>query len=172
MKSSFKLIEKKAPKFEYLRTQTLKNRIVQIKLCKENHRVESKVSNVSFSMESRFQIKVCCFVIKLCTFAHSYSTTHFLILNDIRFIAERSPHSHIQRFFLLFFFHKYDAHEYIYLSIFLSTLLNSCSFLLFHVLSFFTLLQISMSKAFTYFFSVRVKPIPYVVINMKKNAAI
>ena len=139
MKSSFKLIEKKAPKFKYLGTQTLKNRVVQIKLCKENHRVQSKISNVAFSMESRFQIKVCCFVIRLCTFAHSYSTKNFLILNNTRFIAGRSPHSHIQRFFFFFFFfHKHDAHECIYLSIFLSTLLNSCSFLLFHVfLKFF-----------------------------------
>ena len=54
-------------------------------------------------MESRFQIKICCFVIRLCTFAHSYLTTHFLNLNDTRFIAERSPHSHIQRFFFFFF---------------------------------------------------------------------
>ena len=134
MKSSFKLIEKKAPKFKYLGTQTLKNRVVQIKLCKENHRVQSKISNVSFSMESRFQIKVCCFVIRLCIFAHSYSTTNFLILNNTRFIAGRSPHSHIHRFFV-FCFQKHDAHECIYLSIFLSTLLNSCSFLLFHVFS-------------------------------------
>ena len=103
MKSSFKLIEKKAPKFKYLGTQTLKNRVVQIKLCKENHRVQSKISNVAFSMESRFQIKVCCFVIRLCTFAHSYSTKNFLILNNTRFIAGRSPHSHIQRFFFFFF---------------------------------------------------------------------
>ena len=119
-------------------------------------------------MESRFQIKICCFVIRLCTFAHSYLTTHFLNLNDTRFIAERSTHSHIQRF--CFFFIGMMLMKYLSLHIFVSIVefmfifIVSC-----FVLSSFTLFQISMSKIFTYFFFVRVKPIQNVAMNMKKR---
>ena len=59
-----------------MQKQTLENRIVQIKLCKENHQVQSK----TFSMEFRFETKLGCFVTRYRTFAHCYSSTHFLNL--------------------------------------------------------------------------------------------
>ena len=64
--------------FEY--NTIMKNHNVQIKLCKKNHRVQSKTSNFSFLMELRFETKIDCFVTKLCTFAFSYSSAHSLNL--------------------------------------------------------------------------------------------
>ena len=49
-------------------------------------------------MEFRFETKIGCFVTRICTFAHSYSLTHFTNIQDTRFIVERSPHSHLQRY--------------------------------------------------------------------------
>ena len=49
--------KKQFPNSNYLRKQTLKSRIVLFKLCKENHRVQSKISDVSFSIEFRFETK-------------------------------------------------------------------------------------------------------------------
>ena len=59
---------------------TFESRIIQIKLCKENHRVQSKILDLVFSMEFRFETKLGCFVTRYIAFAHSYSSTHFLNL--------------------------------------------------------------------------------------------
>ena len=127
-------------------------------------------------MEFRFQIKIGCSVIRLCTLAHSYSTTHFLNLNDTRFITERSPHSHIQRFFflwLLFLFHKHDAHERIYPSIFLSSLLNHVQFykFMFCFKFFYSFVDISVKNLYVLF--LRARKINTKCCNKyEKNAAI
>ena len=76
-KSSFQLTEKI---YNHLQKQTLKRRIVLFKLCKENQRVQSKILEVSFPIEFRFETKIGCFVTRLYTFAHSYSSLHFLNL--------------------------------------------------------------------------------------------
>ena len=55
----------------------------------------------------------------------------FSTYNDTRSIVERTPHSHIQRYFC----HKHDADKRICLSIsFCQHYCKSCSFLLFHFL--------------------------------------
>ena len=61
---------------------------------------------------------------------HIATRTHiFLISNGTRSIVERTPHSHIQRYFC----RKNDAHERICLPIFFCKhYCNSCSFLLFY----------------------------------------
>ena len=41
----------------YLQKQTLKKLIVLLKLCKENHPVQPKMLDVSFSIEFRFETK-------------------------------------------------------------------------------------------------------------------
>ena len=56
--------------------QALESGFVQIKLCKENQRVQSKI----FSMEFRFEAKFGCFVARYCTLVHCYSSIHFLNL--------------------------------------------------------------------------------------------
>ena len=80
------------------------------KLRKQNHRVQSKISEVSFSMEFRFDTKIGCFITRYCIFVllvirPNISSTY----NDTRFIVEWHPHSHIQRYY----FHKHDVHELI-----------------------------------------------------------
>ena len=67
--------KKQFPNSNYLRKQTLKSRIALFKLCKENDRVQSKISDISFSIEFRFETKIGGFVTRLCAFAHSYSYT-------------------------------------------------------------------------------------------------
>ena len=108
----------------------MKSHIVLFKLCKGNHQKQSKISDVSFSIEFRFETKIGCFVTRLCTFAHSCSSKYFLNLQIHLSIVERTTHSHIQRYFC----HKHDAHERICLSIFFSQhYCNSCSlFILFN----------------------------------------
>ena len=128
-KSSFNRPKKQFPNSNYLQKQTLKSRIVLFKICKENHRVQSIISDVSFSIEFRLQNRLFCRkTLYVCTFArpHIFST-----YNDIRSIVERTPHSHIQRYFC----HQHDAHERICLSIFFCQhYCNSCSFLVFQFL--------------------------------------
>ena len=78
----------------------MKSRFVLFKLCKENHRVQSKISDVSFSIEFPFETEIGCFVTRLCTFAHIFS-----IYNETIFIVERTPHSHSS------IWNKHNAHE-------------------------------------------------------------
>ena len=79
-KSSFQLIKKWLPSSNSVRKQTLESRIIQIKLCKENHRVQSKVLDLAFWTKFRFETKLGCFVTRYCAFAHCYLSTHFLNL--------------------------------------------------------------------------------------------
>ena len=119
--------QKTFPNSSYLRKKTLKSRTVLLKLCKENNRVQSKILDVFFSIEFRFETKIGCFVTRLYTFAHSYSSKYFLNLQWHLSIVGRTTHSHIQRYFC----HKHDAHERIRLSIlFCQYYCNSFSFLL------------------------------------------
>ena len=106
---------KQFPNCNYLQKQTLKRRIVLLfKLCKENHLVQSKILDGRFSIGFRFQTEIIGYLVaRLCTFAHSYSSTN-LPYNDTRFIVELFPHSHIQCYFC----HEHEAHERICLSMF------------------------------------------------------
>ena len=93
--------------------------------------MQSKISDVSFSIEFRFETEIGCLFTRLGTFHIAICPYIFPSYKDTRSIAERTPHSHIQRYFC----HKHDAHERICLSIFFSQR-NSCSFLLFHFFFF------------------------------------
>ena len=100
---------------------------VLFKLCKENHRVQLKILDASFSSEFRFETKIGCFFTRLCLFHIAIRPYIFTIYNDIRSIVERTPDSHIQCYFC----HKHDSHKRICLSIlFLQHYCNSCSFVL------------------------------------------
>ena len=46
--------------------------LYKIKLCKENHRVQSKILDISFSTEFGFETNIGCFVTRFCIFAHIY----------------------------------------------------------------------------------------------------
>ena len=103
-KSSFQLIKKEFPN---LNSQTLETRIAEIRPCKENHRVRSKILELAFSMKFLFKTKLGCFITRSCAL-------HIVICPDIfwtyihtRFIVERFPHSHIQRYFC----NKHDTHK-------------------------------------------------------------
>ena len=72
----------------------MKSCIVLLKLCKENHAVQSKISGISFSTEFRFETKIGCFVTRLCAFAHSYSFT-FSQITMAPDLLWKEPHIHI-----------------------------------------------------------------------------
>ena len=95
---------------------------------KKNHRVPSKISDVFFSVEFRSETKIGCFFLQVAIHPHI-----FPIYNDNKSIVERTPHSHIQRYFSL----THDPHKGIFLSIlFCQHYCNYCSFLLFHFFFF------------------------------------
>ena len=74
----------------------MKSRIILFKLYKENQRVQSKTFDVSFSIEFRFETKICCFVtLYICTllFVHIFSQLTMTIS-----IVERTPHSMLSSF--------------------------------------------------------------------------
>ena len=84
----------------------MESRIVQIKLCKENHRVRSRILKLAFSMEFLFKTKLGRFITRSCALRHiAICPNIFWTYNDVRFIVERFPHSHIQRYFC----HKHDT---------------------------------------------------------------
>ena len=169
--------KKQFPKFNYLWKQTLKSSIVLFKLCKENHRMQSRISDVFFLIEFHFEpIKQ---VVLLQDFEHLHIAIRphiFSTYNDIRGIVERTPHSHIQRCFcrksLFSTQWKHDVHELIFLFIFFCQhYCISCSFF---IISFFALnsiipFQIASSLTFTNYLSVRVKPIQNIVTKTKKT---
>ena len=53
--------------------------------------MQSKISDVSFSIEFRFVTKIGCFVTRLCLFAHKYSSIHFLSLQWHQIYCEKDP---------------------------------------------------------------------------------
>ena len=57
--------------------------IVQIKLCEENHRVQSKI----FSMEFRFETKLCCFVTRYVT-SHIYTLLFVHIFSELTMTSD------------------------------------------------------------------------------------
>ena len=73
---------KQFPNRNYLQKQTLKRRIVLLfKLCKENHLVQSKILDGRFSIGFRFETEIIGYLVaRLCTFAHSYSSTNCLTM--------------------------------------------------------------------------------------------
>ena len=56
--------------------------------------MQSKISDVSFSIEFRFETKIGCFVTRLCAFAHSYSFT-FSQITMAPDLLWKEPHIHI-----------------------------------------------------------------------------
>ena len=117
-KSSFQLTRKIIPKFLLSPKKALESRKVRFNLYKENHQLQSKIPDVSFSIEFCFETKIG-FVTRLCSFPHSYLSTYFLNLNDTIYIVARTPNSHMQRYFC----HKHDAHNRNCLSILFCQLL-------------------------------------------------
>ena len=72
----------------------MKSPIVLLKLCKENHRVQSKILNVSFSTDFRFETKIGYFVTKVCTyvaFVHTFS--QFTMTQDLLWKGPHIPMS-------------------------------------------------------------------------------
>ena len=69
--------------------------------------VQSKISDVSFSIDFCFETKLDSFFTRRCTFHIAIFPHIFLIYIDTRSIVERTPHSQIQHYFC----HKHDAHE-------------------------------------------------------------
>ena len=53
--------------------------------------MQSKISDVSFSIEFRFVTKIGCFVTRLCIFAHKYSSIHFFSLQWHQIYCEKDP---------------------------------------------------------------------------------
>ena len=100
---SFQLIEKIFfPSSNYLRKQTLKRPMIQIKLWKSPCTIKNFRR---FLFEFRFKTKIVLFSYKT-LYTGTYSSTHFSTQNGTRFVVERTPHSHIQRYFC----HKHDAY--------------------------------------------------------------
>ena len=164
----YKSLKEKQPNCNYLRKQTLKSRIVLFKLCKENHRVQSKILDVLFSIESSFETEIGCFVTRLRTFRITIRPHIFAFYNETTFIVERTPHSHIQRYVC----HKHDAHERICLPIFNITVISIHFDYFIFCFKFIFLSYISSSVTFIYYFSVRVKPIQNAVTKRKKPTVV
>ena len=91
--------------------------------------MQSKISDVSFSNEFRFETRLT----RLCTFHIAIRPHISWTCNDTRSKVERTPHSHIKRYFC----HTHDAHERICLSIFFAQHYCTCCSVLFYYFIFF-----------------------------------
>ena len=176
-KLAFNRPEKQFPNFNYLWKQTLKSGIVLFKLCKKNHRMQSRISDVLFLIEFHFETIKQVFLLQDFEHLHIAIRPHiFSTYNDIRGIVERTPHSHIQRCFcrksLFSTQWKHDVHELIFLfRFFCQNYCISCSFFIisFFALNSIILFQIASSLTFTNYLSARVKPIQNIVTKTKKT---
>ena len=124
-KSSFQPTEKQFPNTHYLQKQTVlyySNFVKKITLC--NQKFWTFPFRLSFVLRQ-----------KQVVLQHLYIAIRphiFSAYNVTRSVVERTPHSHIQRYFC----HKHDAHELICLSIFFCQYYCNSSLFLFTISPF------------------------------------
>ena len=145
----------------------MKSCIVLLKLCKENHAVQSKISGISFSTEFRFETKIGCFVTRLCAFAHSYSFT-FSQITMAPDLLWKEPHIHISSviFVLSIMLMNVFICPYSFVNI---TVIPVHSYYFIFCFKLYFPIVISSSITFIYYFSVRIKPIQNPVTKTKKT---
>ena len=145
----------------------MKSCIVLFKLCKENYRVQSKILDVSFSIEFRFETKIGCFVTRLCAFAHSYSYK-FSQITMAPDLLRKEPHIHISSviFVLSIMLINVFICPYSFVNI---TVIPVHSYYFIFCFKLYFPIVISSSITFIYYFSVRIKPIQNPVTKTKKT---
>ena len=129
--------------------------------------MQSKISDVSFSIEFRFETKIGCFVTRLCAFAHSYSFT-FSQITMAPDLLWKEPHIHISSviFVLSIMLMNVFICPYSFVNI---TVIPVHSYYFIFCFKLYFPIVISSSITFIYYFSVRIKPIQNPVTKTKKT---
>ena len=167
--SGFQPTKKMVPKFllSLKKDLSLKSRAVLFKLCKENPWVQSKILDVSYSIEFRFETKIGCFVTKLCIFAYSSSPTYFLNLQWHHIYCGKDPTFTYQViFFISMMLMNVFVCSYSFVNI---SVINVHFYCLIFCFKFYSPTVDIIINHFTSYFSVRVKPIQKVETKTKKT---
>ena len=123
--------------------------------------MQSKPSDVFFSIEFRFETKIGCFIARLRTFAHSYSSTHFLNLQWHQIYCGKNPIFVISMMLMNVFVCPYSFVN--------STVIPVHFYYLFFFFKFYyPSVDIIVNHLYLLFLA-RVKPIQNVVTKMKRN---